>query len=349
MRSNVDRAGIPIENIYYLLCYSWDALDVAERVHVNAEEAHDISNLFARVLVGATEELISNGIGVNYREREESIAGVRGKLNISGTFKTLEFALGRTVCNFDDLTMDSPENRIIKAALKKVIGMPRVDATIKRRARRQLDSFSAVADEALSQLSFRNVRVRAPRSELYKLLLNVCALIQYNPFISEAPGRAGFVNFKGDQAQMARLFEQFVYNFYAREQTQYSVRRPVIAWHGAKGSDEDMALLPIMRTDVVLSSASHRMVIDTKYYRKAFQSYQGVRKVRSTHLYQLVSYIQNMSAASQSNIEGILLYPSVDENFEMSYELLGHQVKVKSLDLARPWQSIREDLLQICA
>jgi 5-methylcytosine-specific restriction enzyme subunit McrC len=176
---------------------------------------------------------------------------------------------------------------------------------------------------------------------------------------------------------MARLFEQFVFNFYAREQHHFAVHRPIIAWHDAQGTDADVNMLPVMRTDVVLSAAHRRVVIDTKYYENAFQSYRGSRTIRSTHLYQLITYLANFAAktaaqqsyttphpkdasssdsprrsdlvphpvSTRQQLEGMLLYPSVGEDFRKSYILLGHRLTVRSVNLGRPWRQIHHELL----
>lgn len=41
---------IPIQNIYYLLCYAWDKLEEAEPVSVDSDTEHQLLNLFAKVL-----------------------------------------------------------------------------------------------------------------------------------------------------------------------------------------------------------------------------------------------------------------------------------------------------------
>jgi 5-methylcytosine-specific restriction enzyme subunit McrC len=193
--------------------------------------------------------------------------------------------------------------------------------------------------------------VRVHRNNrVYDLLMRVCQLIYGNPFLEMEPGRATFPDFVGSRGDMARLFEQFVYQFYLREQRHFAVRRPVIEWHA--GDDDDLAMLPIMRTDVVLSAANRRLVIDTKYYERTFQEYRATTKIRSPHLYQLIAYLQNIAAGDQKSaraappIEGMLLYPVVDAQFKKVYTLLGHRVTVRSVDLSRPWPYIQDELLQ---
>ena len=45
--------------------------------------------------------------------------------------------------------------------------------------------------------------------------------------------------------------------------------------------------------------------------------------------------------------EGILLYPTVDVDLDLNYEIQGHRVRVKTINLNQDWQNIRRDLLQV--
>jgi hypothetical protein len=42
--------AIPIENIYFLLCYAWNKLDEKERVDVSIDDKTELLDLFAKVL-----------------------------------------------------------------------------------------------------------------------------------------------------------------------------------------------------------------------------------------------------------------------------------------------------------
>jgi 5-methylcytosine-specific restriction enzyme subunit McrC len=56
---------IPIENIYYLLCYAWNKLDEKERVNVSIDDKTELLDLFAKILINATKMLLKRGIDKN--------------------------------------------------------------------------------------------------------------------------------------------------------------------------------------------------------------------------------------------------------------------------------------------
>jgi 5-methylcytosine-specific restriction enzyme subunit McrC len=361
----IHSGAIPIDNIYYLLCYAWNALEEADVIAVRPEQSLTIMDLFARVLTRGTWHLIARGVDRDYQPYHDTIAGIRGKLDLTATLKRATWTSGRTVCSFDERSLDIPHNRVIKATLRYLTTFPSLAPELVADAEMLCRRLAGVPDVPLSVSLFRPVRVHR-NNRLYDLLINVCRLVYDNPFLDDMPGHAKFSDFTGTRAEMARLFEQFVFNFYVREQHHFSVHRPIIAWHNAQGTDADVKMLPVMRTDVVLSAADRRIVIDTKYYENAFQSYRGSRTIRSTHLYQLITYLSNFAAAkdatrppdstrrskitsppvaTRQELEGMLLYPSVGEDFRKSYLLLGHRLVVRSVNLGQPWRNIHHELL----
>ena len=75
--------AIPIENIYFLLCYAWNKLDEKERVDVSIDDKTELLDLFAKVLITSSKLLLKRGIDKSYIDHEEEISGVKGKIEIS--------------------------------------------------------------------------------------------------------------------------------------------------------------------------------------------------------------------------------------------------------------------------
>lgn len=104
-----------------------------------------------------------------------------------------------------------------------------------------------------------------------------------------------------------------------------------------------------MQTDVSLIQPGHRIVVDTKFYRRALQRHcLGRPTVRSAHLYRLFAYMTNLAELHPGErIDAILLYPAVGRRLCLSYDVHGHAVLVRTIDLGRGWQDIRDDLLRL--
>ena len=118
-------------------------------------------------------------------------------------------------------------------------------------------------------------------------------------------------------------------------------------WSATSVAGSDLKLLPEMRTDASLRSHNRTIIIECKYSEKLFQSYLGTEKLRSSHLYQLSSYLRNFEQNREADraSEGILLYPTAGRSLNLSYLLHGHQVTV--LDLNLPWTEIECQMLSL--
>ena len=77
--------SVPIENIYYLLCYAWNRLDERDLVHVTSTDYTHLLDLLARVLVFGTSHLIKRGLDRGYILESEDLRMLRGRINISTT------------------------------------------------------------------------------------------------------------------------------------------------------------------------------------------------------------------------------------------------------------------------
>ncbi|HHU26073.1 MAG TPA: restriction endonuclease, partial [Bacteroidales bacterium] len=124
-----------------------------------------------------------------------------------------------------------------------------------------------------------------------------------------------------------------------------------IEWQFESDNVEDIEMLPIMRTDITLRSENRKIIIDTKYYKEAFQTRYDKQKINSSNLYQLFSYLNNQVTDSEitRNCEGILLYPSIRDDFMYSYKYKNHKIRVMSINLNQNWQKIETDLSNIVA
>jgi 5-methylcytosine-specific restriction enzyme subunit McrC len=148
---------------------------------------------------------------------------------------------------------------------------------------------------------------------------------------------------------MAAVFEEFVRNFYRVEQQRYSVEPLSIQWDATPLTSSAVGQLPNMRVDVFLRSADRRIIIDTKYYASALQTYHGTESFHSGNLYQIFSYLKNAAAKDPrfGDVEGMLVYPEVQHSLDASFLIQGHPVRVATLDLTQPWPSIADRLLSL--
>lgn len=341
--------SIPIRNIYYLLCYAWDRLEARDLVDVGALSGDRPENLLGKILEVGVGHLVRQGLDRGYVEVEEEGPRLRGKFLFGETLSRGVLPAGRVVCEVDELSHDVPHNRVIKAAMRALLSCPTLDGKIRRALQAHCQRLHDVADVPLSSAAFRNIQLHRNVAR-YALLVNVASLVARSFFPDERTGEHRFHPFTANEQEMGRIFESFVRNFLIREQADFEVTSPKVEWDVAAEESSQLAWLPDMRTDVVLTSPSARIVIETKCYAKPLRSYfGGSAKLISDHLYQLLTYVSQLAATEGPPPVGLLLYAGPGSMEGLTYRIGGHRILVRSLDLNRDWQDIHAELLALAA
>lgn len=340
---------IPIENIYYLLSYAWDKLDERDRVQVNIESKTDVLNLLSKVLINGSRILLKRGLDKSYNNFRDEINGVKGKLELSDTLKSNLHLKLRTICSFDEFSHNITTNKIIFSTLSRLIKTEGVSSELKNELKEIIRMLDGVDIIELKPSIFKCVRLNR-NNKFYGFLLNVCELIYQNTLPSGHAGEWIFKDFTRDERKMNRLFEEFVRNFYKREQSDYpSVRREIIKWQVDVHDNLHLKFLPQMETDITLENDNSKIIIDTKYYSETMALNYEKEKIHSSNLYQLFSYLINQRTddPKTKRTTGILLYPSVNQNYDLKYNYEDHEIHIKTLNLNQNWKKIDERLRDI--
>jgi 5-methylcytosine-specific restriction enzyme subunit McrC len=337
--------GIPIQNIYYLLSYAWDKLEESEMVAVDDLESKEMADLFAEVLCNGLTVLHKRGLDRGYVPHLENTPRIKGKIHFNDSLKRTFFRTPSLICEYDELTYDVLQNQILKATLERLLRVEGLDEGTRTKVGLRLRQLDLISSIRLEKKHFSTVRVHA-NNRFYDFLLKLCRLIYDNILISEETGRGRFMDFDRDPTKLATLFEAFVFNFMKREQTQYKVRAPHIKWQAKPLSDSPESLLPVMRTDICLERPDKKIIIDAKFYQNTLISRYDNEKIRSGHLYQIHAYVTNCKNEDPSyELEGLLLYPTTNNDVDAGYDVQGNQIWVKTVNLNQDWQGIRERLL----
>jgi len=338
---------IPIQNIYYLLCYAWDKLEERDVVDVNKIDSTELIDLFAKVLSNSCSRLLKQGLDRYYVEHENVIMGIKGKLNFSETIKQNVLPLSKTACIYDEFDYDILHNQILKTTIGKLLRVKKLDSSIKDELRTIYLKLPPISEIVIRKPMFSRIRFHRNNYH-YDFILKVCQIVNENLFIDESKENYKFKDFTREEKAMARLFEAFVRNFYKIE-TNFSVSSDSITWQFESDNTEDLEMLPAMFTDITLRGKNQKIIIDTKYYKEAFRTRYEKQKINSNNLYQLFSYLKNQETNSDITLscEGILLYPSIQNDFVHSFKYESHKIRIMSVNLNQDWQKIKVDLLKI--
>ena len=337
---------IPIRNVYFLLLYAWDQLAEGELTDVSELESTELADLFASVLVSGIHHVLRRGLDQGYLSHNEEIAGVRGRINIGITARRMLMSHGRAHCEFDELSVDTRPNQILRAAVTHLIGVSGLDSGLKYKLRGVNRELGGISTIPLRKSAFRDIQLHS-NNRYYRFLLNVCELICSLSILDEQTGDTRFRDFLEEDGALARLFESFVFNFYRIERPDLNVRSERIAWDVLSSDDPGLSYLPSMKTDISLRSGERTLIIDTKFYQRTFQRHFGKQTIHSGNLYQIYAYLKNLepNGGPDGQAAGMLLYPTVNEKVRLSFDVPGHRIQICTVDLEKPWQAIREELL----
>lgn len=341
-------SAIPIRNVYYLLCYAWNRLKDKAFVDVSTAGVTELVDLLARVLITGVNRLRRRGLEQGYVEQQDDIPGIRGRIRLLETVAGFQDRHGRATCAFDELTQDTPQNRVIKSAMWTLSAVETLSKDHRSQLKRLIRDLPGIPDRPLTRSMFREFRLHA-NNRHYGFLINVAELILQSAIPDEATGKYKFRDFSREGKEMARLFEGFVRNFLKAERPELAIGVEDVKWDAMSATDPTLSLLPNMRTDISVRSSERTLIIETKYYEETFQTYYDHKSVHSAHLYQLVAYLRNLEIRKgpDGNAEGMLLYPVVSESIDQTYTIQGHKVRLRTIDLSKEWRGIEGAMLQL--
>lgn len=342
---------IPIRNLYYLLCYAWDVLEERDDTLVNELDGLSHVELLAKVLTIATQRLRRRGLDRGYQTITDDVRSLRGRLDVPQMVARRLQDRGLAACRFDELSHDVLHNQIIASTARRLLMLPDLDAKIRDSLIRLSQTLGEISTIPIRAALFTQLQLHG-RLGRYRLLIHVCELIHAQLVVDEITGQIHFRDYVEDDKRMARLFEAFVRNFYARELPSWSVKSDAIPW-GLKAITPGAAqYLPHMYTDISLRGAGRTVIIDTKFYVDAFVSrFDSADKLRPAHLYQMTAYLRNIASrgGSDATAAGILLYPERHPIPTLQYEYGPHRLTAAGIDLAQDWKAIHERLLDLVA
>lgn len=343
---------IPIQNIYYLLCYAWNKIEEQEITNIQPEDfKDDLVNLFAKVLINGTKHLLKRGLNRDYFTRNFVISGIKGKLNISDTIKQNLFIQMKASCDYDEFEYNTLHNRILISTFYNLLKTSQLTPENHKEIKTLIFKMPDIEQIQIKSKHFLEVRLNR-NNQYYKYLLKICELFYYYLLPTEQTGQYLIKSILRDKRKMAHVFEEFLRNFFKLHKPEYIVGSKTRKWKFIPENQLAADLLPKMITDIELFNDNRHIIIDAKYYRSALamNPISGKEKLKSSNLYQIFSYLINQESDEKPIsylTEGMLLYPAVEHNLDLKYTYESHQIRIKSIDLNQNWKSIEEELLAL--
>lgn len=333
---------IRIQNVYYMLAYALQVLNEQGYRSIATEDFDNTAELCAAILVRGIRMQIKRGLGKEYISRAETLSSLRGKIDISESMKTQAFLRRQMTCSYDEFSLNSYRNRIIKSTVLVLIKAD-ISKIRKKELRKLLVFFTDVEFIDLHTVNWNMQYNR--NNQTYRMLISICYLVVKGLLQTQHDGTTRLMDFL-DEQRMHRLYEKFILEYFRREFPQITVNASQIPWQ----LDDDICdMLPVMQTDVMLSYEEKTLIIDAKYYAHTTQVQFGTHTLHSGNLYQIFTYVKNKEAelaGKPHKVAGMLLYAKTDEDIypEKEYHMSGNQISVRTLDLDDNFSAIKTQL-----
>lgn len=333
---------IRIQNIYYMLAYAFQVLNEHGYKSIATEDFDNTAELCAAILTRGIKIQIKRGLGKEYMSRTESLASLRGKIDITESIKTQALQRRQLVCSYDEFSVNSFMNRIIKSTMLLLLRADIVK-TRKKELKKLLVYFDDVDPIDLHSVNWNMQYNR--NNQTYRMLIGICYLINKGLLQTQSDGTTKLMDFL-DEQRMHRLYEKFILEYYRKEYPQITANASQIPWQ----LDDDMgAMLPVMQTDIMLSYGEKTLIIDAKYYAHTTQLQYDKHTLHSGNVYQIFTYVKNKEAELADRpheVSGILLYAKTDEDIypENEYWMSGNRIEVRTLNLDGDFSMIKAQL-----
>jgi 5-methylcytosine-specific restriction endonuclease McrBC regulatory subunit McrC len=317
---------LPIDSFAALLSLAYDEMPIPARSDKASVSQGDLSSWCISQIVAEAQRLCRHHLRPDYVEVEDRRTSPRGKLIFDGLSPDYR---GGIRCRTDDFTYDTELNRFIKAGLLQIskcsVAAPWRPAISRLLA--DLNSITAVlpttfSPRRLSSALFARYRPLAT-------LINLALMNQGSEFDTGALDVSAFF------FRLHELFERAVYNAFRR----------VTAASLAISQPQDRTTATLVRgsphlgitfkPDVAIkqptvgiksSKGAWLLVVDAKY-RDPIAAGRFRASFRNDNIYQIMAYCRVFNAP------GLLLYPRVDQDVDISYKIGDTRFSIRTIDL----------------
>ena len=329
-----------------MLSYAFQTLNEQGYKNLATEEFHNTAELLAAILEKGITIQLKRGLGREYISQTEALSSLRGKIDITESVKTQSILRKQLICTYDEFSVNSTMNRIIKSTVNLLL-RSQISKSRKKNLRKLMVYFSEVKPIDLHTIDWNMHYNR--NNQTYRMLISICYLVVKGLLQTKSDGSTKLMDFL-DEQKMCKLYEKFILEYYRKEfKNKLAANASQIDW---QLDDGESSMLPIMQTDISLTHEDTMLIIDAKYYERSTQVRFGTHSLHSGNLYQIFTYVKNKEYELRNQkhkVSGMLLYAKTDEEIFPNniYQMSGNQITVRTLDLNLPFEEIARQLNEI--
>ena len=348
-------AKIPIRNLWLLMFYASDLShhDKTSRKDVE-ENPDDIADIVAEILCYHVEKRLRRNLSFGYQNKVATLNSVRGRIDLLYTESHQLLSKAEVHCRFAELTVDTPRNRYVRAALQYLAVLKQLDKERKHKCRMLAMQLEAIG---VGRQKPHNYGAKSERFGLHdsadRLMLYAADLAFSLALPTDIDGNHYMLSPDRDKKWLQTLFEKAVLGFYTIKLEKCKVKSESLKWDRQKETKRIKDILPQMQTDISIKnkSSGERLIIDTKFNEIIIKGRHRDQTLRSDNIYQIYAYVRSQERHEDQlswSTTGMLLHPTVGgEDYNEWVIIQGHEFKFCTVNLAASAKHITTQLLEL--
>jgi len=287
--------------LFYMLSYlkSEERFLFDRNTPIDIKEGFNFFDVIGRFFLNHLNDILKQGLLKKYIRRSENMSFLKGKLLVKNQINENLIDKSRFFCEYEDVTFDNIENRIVLSALNSLISLIRFNTYL----RNELRKFEVILKDFISLVKVyphECIQVRFNRiNQYYEDIIKLSQLILEERFIrSVHKGRSRGFNFIVD---MNTVYEEFI----SKIIEEVITGDPKFEGYDVESQSRFKYLVKggriTIRPDIVIrkNDQEYPVIIDAKYKKGEPQS----------DYYQVIAY----SLALRSSKACCLLYPKTEK------------------------------------
>ena len=201
---------IPVQNVYYMLSYAFKVLNEQGYKRIVTEEFDNTAELMAAILEKGIAIQLKRGLGKEYIPQTEALSSLRGKIDIAESIKTQGMLRKKLICTYDEFSVNSTMNRIIKSTAELLLKSD-IAKSRKKELRKLMVFFADVTSIDLYSVNWNLPYNR--NNQTYRMLISICYLVVKGLIQTNTDGTTKLMDFL-DEQRMCRLYDKFILEYY---------------------------------------------------------------------------------------------------------------------------------------
>ena len=290
-----------------------------ENIYENLEIGNEnmpILEFFISNFIEEIEKILKKGLVYSYINKSENILYFKGKLNLANHIK-YNIIENRFFMNFDEFSINSMENCLLKLALEKIKNISsNIENTDK--IHKLLIQFEDIETSGLNPAHLFKKILFDRKNEFYRKSLNLAKFF----LLDESP----YSVFYNDEREVTGLFfpMEIIYESYVANKLKQLINKQIsikiqdesyrIFDKCEVGGNEEKKYTTLfkLKPDIVLEKENETIILDTKWKElKNPKENKGIYNynISEKDIYQMITYIQVYNTKAKKCKKAYLIYP----------------------------------------